>query len=188
MIRSALAATLALAASPAAAFDICDEMWFIRNLQFDRAGYCFGSALGQAVFDNSDCTGKDVALSAEARRNVDDIKNQEGWMGCSVDTSTRSLDLPHAGMLRALSDLPVPIDAASGCMGWQGDEVPLHAGHDARSPVVAVARAGQDILWEYDWNGPEGWEFISVHYEGRLIGMGWSESPIDTGFCSQLAG
>ena len=60
----ALTLLLFLIASPAAASDVCHDLWFTRNLIMDRAGYCFGSMLGKATFDNSDCTGKNVSLDA----------------------------------------------------------------------------------------------------------------------------
>ena len=44
-----LALLCALLASPAAASDVCDDLWFTRNLIMDRAGYCFGSVLGRAA-------------------------------------------------------------------------------------------------------------------------------------------
>ena len=54
-MRFVLTFLLSLCVTPAFALDHCEEWWFTRNLVFDRAGYCFSSPLGQAVFDNSDC-------------------------------------------------------------------------------------------------------------------------------------
>lgn len=188
MLRIAFACLVGIAASPAAAFEICDEMWFIRNLEFDRAGYCFGSVLGQTVFDSTGCAGKSVTLTAEAQRIVDGIAQQEKWLGCAVNTAGTRLDVPHMHMLRALDDLPIPTDTASGCLGWRGPDVPLHSGHTRNSPVVAVARGGVDIVWEYDHVAPEPWQFLSLYKGGDLVGMGWSDTFVDEGLCTNLAG
>lgn len=77
MLRFAAPLFAVLTPLPAVA-DACDEMWFIRNLHFDRAGYCFGSTLGQNIFDNAGCTGKDVQLSSEAQKSIAFIKEMEG--------------------------------------------------------------------------------------------------------------
>ncbi len=177
-----------LMASPAAAYDICDELWFIRNLTFDRAGYCFGSTLGQALFDNANCVTKNPTLSRDAQATVAKLGEMEDWMGCDVDTSQRYLDLPNEGFLRQLQDLPVPTDTGSGCIGWRGPDVPLRAGHDMSAPILSVGRAGANIIWNYDWVDAPGWEFLSVTRDGVLIGMGWSNSYIDPELCTQLAG
>ena len=50
MRRAAICAFVV--AGPAAADERCHDLWFARNAIMDRAGYCFGSVLGQAVFDN----------------------------------------------------------------------------------------------------------------------------------------
>ena len=82
---------LILLASPAAAADVCDDLWFTRNLIMDRAGYCFGSALGQAVFDNGNCIGKSVSLSTQLQRQVAEIRELEKQIPCKVDTARTRL-------------------------------------------------------------------------------------------------
>ena len=71
----------------ALANDGCDDLWFTRNLIFDQVGYCFGSPLGQAVFDNADCTAKTPQLSDQDRTRVDAIEAEEARWDCRVDTS-----------------------------------------------------------------------------------------------------
>ena len=90
---------LLLVATPGFAQEACDDVWFTRNLHFDRAGYCFGSPLGQAVFDNSNCIGKDVTLAPDAKRQIDEIRRIEALHGCNVDTNRSFLAIP---------DLPIP--------------------------------------------------------------------------------
>lgn len=186
---SALVAALMLGAVPAQAQDICAEAWFVRNLAFDRAGYCFGSNLGQAMFDNSDCTTKSPRLGSESRQLVAAIKSTEEMLGCRIDTSARNLSVPHEAEWRRMEDLAAPADWASGCLGWQGADFPLHAGHRPGAPVTAMARAGMVIEWEYDTFGPPGWEFVTLYTRDfAFLGMGWSNTYIDPDRCEQLAG
>ncbi|MCK5500992.1 MAG: YARHG domain-containing protein, partial [Tritonibacter mobilis] len=58
------------AATPAVAGDYCADLWFTRNAIIDRAGYCFGSTLGQRLFDNGDCIAKSVSLSDADKAKV----------------------------------------------------------------------------------------------------------------------
>lgn len=180
---------LLLTATPAVADGFCDEAWFIRNLIVDRAGYCFGSALGQSVFDNSDCTGKDVSLSPASARTVAMIRDQEAWMGCAVDTAGNRLDVPHRPLLERLEVLPVPTDTASGCIGWRGGSIPLLAAPREDAPVVGLGETGMNVVWEYDYVGvADGWQFLTLYRDSARVGMGWSITPIHEELCTTLAG
>ncbi len=97
----------------------------MRNLIMDRAGYCFGSALGQALYDNGDCIGKQVSLSPAQSRQVQNIQRLEAEIGCKVNTGSRRLDLPNMELLRRLHDMPLPDNGGWACIGWQGAAVPL---------------------------------------------------------------
>ena len=72
-----LVVALSLLASPALASNACHDLWFTRNAVIDRAGYCFGSPLGRAVFNNAGCTGKSVSLPPQAQRMVAQVKEME---------------------------------------------------------------------------------------------------------------
>lgn len=187
MLRFAAPLFAVLTPLPAVA-DACDEMWFIRNLHFDRAGYCFGSTLGQNIFDNAGCTGKDIRLDAEAQAGVDHIKEMEGYHGCKVDTAAERIDMPNDYMFRKLEDLPAPSETGSACIGWRGPEIAVLAGHRVDAPVVGTVRPGVDIMWDYESFGPDGWEIVSVYEGSDRVGLGWVEGPIDPDLCTQLAG
>lgn len=60
----------------------CDDLWYERNAIFDRNGYCFKSARGKSVFDNSDCYTSNPSLSNSERNRVNEIKRLESRMGC----------------------------------------------------------------------------------------------------------
>ncbi|WP_298496909.1 DUF4453 domain-containing protein [uncultured Maritimibacter sp.] len=187
-MRILLALPLALAALPALADDICHEAWFLRNLNFDRAGYCFGTALGQAVFDNADCTGKQVTLGPEATRHVAAVKEFEDWFGCKVNTAQTRLDVPHAAMLRRLESLPVPTDTGSGCMGYNGVPFDVYAGPRETAAVLARVKQGDNITWEYTHVSVEGWGIVAISDARGLIAIGWSSAPVRDPDCDLVAG
>jgi len=63
----------------------CDALWTVRNTIYDENGYCFHTARGKAVFDNSDCAygnASMVPLNTYERGNIDRIVKVEKEMGC----------------------------------------------------------------------------------------------------------
>ncbi len=160
---------LAMLAAPAAALEICDELWFTRNLIYDRAGYCFSSPLGRAVFDNDDCTGADIALDREALNMAARLQAAEQDWDCAVDTDRRSLDVPAIAARMTMIDIPEPDGYESGCMGWLGAPLSLHAARSTSAPVTGMIQTGDDIY--YGFISVDGWHFIvSAH---GTADMGW---------------
>ena len=182
-----LALLLALVAHPALA-DVCDDLWFTRNLVMDRAGYCFGSALGKAVYDNADCTGKQVTLGRADRQLVDTIREQETALGCRVDTGRRSLGLQDIAVRRRLVDLPVAEEYESGCIGWQEVTTPLFAGRDASGPIVGRVEPGDSLL--YSHRSHEGWDYVIVTAPDTFTykSAGWLEFRTSPESCRGWAG
>lgn len=183
---------LFLSASPALANDpYCERPWFIRNLIFDRAGYCFSSALGQSVFDNSDCTGTDIALSDRDSQAVAQIRELEDWLGCDMDTSVRRLQtVSELEDLRRFAVLPVPVDGAYGCIGYLGPDLPLYTAPGAtHGPVMGTIRRGSSILFEYM---PEaGWDFVTAYatgWKGPPSASGWLDMRNGEPDCEDYAG
>jgi hypothetical protein len=174
-------------AAPAAAQDWCDDLWFTRNLVMDRAGYCFGTPLGQSVFDNADCTGQSVALAPDESRLVNRILEAEERAACSVDTSRRSVDLEDAAIRRRLTDLPVRDQAESACIGWQGPEAAVRAGHDAAAAVTARIEPGDVVLYRHV---PEGdWSYVTIATQDfRTKGGGWLDGSRAEPACFEIAG
>ena len=183
---------LLLAPATAAADEYCDELWFTRNLMFDRAGYCFGSALGQGMFDNSDCIGKNVTLDPVSQRKVNLIREIEAREGCRVDTGQSRISFEDIGLKRGLTDLPVPDNLGSGCLGWRGGPVPLRAGHSAGAPPVGRLESGDYILFDHYDEGD--WSFVTVYAPtagggwGPTKAMGWISVPMNEDSCDNWAG
>lgn len=189
MVRFALAVPAALAAFPALAFDPCEDLWFSRNQLYDRAGYCFSTPLGQAVFDNADCTSKEVALEPGGAEILRYVQEMESLLACSVDTSATQIDIENLGLRFRLETVVALSEFASGCLGWTGEPIPLRAGPRDEAEVISVAMPGDDITWEYEPIGwPEGWSFITVYRDGAQTALGFARDEIDYDLCTGLAG
>ena len=64
----------------------CENLWYVRNRIFFENGYCFQTARGKAMFDNSSCVHKNqskVPMNSIERANVAAIKSVEAAKGCS---------------------------------------------------------------------------------------------------------
>lgn len=195
MIRIAFALTLAAAASPATAQNsaFCQELWLSRNTVMDRAGQCFQSPLGRAVFDNSDCTDGDIRLNPLDAELVRLAQEVEAWAECRVDTDTLRLDpgaLPFRARLRELFTVPVRGDSEHGCHGYQGPPIALHAGISTSLTVLGTLEAGQTYsLSHRTLRG--GWEYLEVSDgQGTPVTHGWTQAlPENMGaLCDFFAG
>lgn len=181
MKRFILAAVAAVMASQAQAS--CEDAWYLRNLAFDRAGYCFGSALGKSVFDNNDCTTKSPTLSAWDQRMVDETKRYETEMGCKIDTSATRLESSLIGKLDDVDLLPTLAPYESFCIGFNGPDFPMRSdlGIASSYPTGDVA-AGDTVRFRFE--SADGWEFVETD-----LGAGWIPAgTITPASCRQFAG
>ena len=152
---------------------VCNRLWYMRNLVMDRAGYCFGSALGEALFDNSDCVGGDIRLSPNDSRQVAKMKALEDQEGCRVNTKARTLDLfgENPAVLRRLRDMPMPGWGSGGCT-WAGAPIPLFDGYSSGSVQIGQIRAGDRLSFEYESEGK--WSAVSTSgSKGEQDILGW---------------
>lgn len=189
MPRFALVILASLVAGPALAFDPCDDLWFSRNQLYDRAGYCFSSPLGKAVFDNADCTGTEVSLEPGGDELVAYVQGMEDLFACAVDTSATSLDIANIPLRLRLETVVALSEFASGCLGWTGEAIPLRAGPREEAEVISVAMPGDDLVWEYEGIGwPEGWSFLTIYRDEAQVALGFTRSTIDYDLCTGTAG
>ena len=167
---------------------ICTDLWVIRNTLFNRQGFCFASPLGEAVFDNSDCTTRAVpTLSPRDRATVAEVLAVEDEWDCALDTGT--IDIAVLRRARALAPvltmerLPVPTGYESGCMGYLGPPRAIRSAPGNEAPQVAEVVRGDDLL--FTWGYVEDWAFLSFD-DGRA---GWLRLPerMDKE-CAALAG
>jgi hypothetical protein len=170
---------------PTAALDLCDELWFTRNLVFDRAGYCFGSPLGKAIFDNSDCIINDAVADPAAQRIVDQVLAIEADEACRINTGRTGLKVPFIEHRMRMVDIPVPDIYESMCIGWRGAPLTLHTARNDKSPVTGIINTGEDILWSF--YSVDGWSFITSPRGDA--DMGWMRDvPMNEGSCDGFAG
>ena len=163
---------LTVISAPASAGTFCDELWLTRNQVFDQAGYCFGSTLGKAVFNNADCTTKNPVLNSQARQLVDRIKATEAANQCKVNTAGRQLDVPLLEQRLQLHDLPIRDDTESACIGWRGPDIPLFAGRNSQTMSIGAIRSGDTILSAH--LSAEGWDFVILQRGGQQVALGWT--------------
>jgi len=62
--------------------NLCEALWYQRNLIFHTKGFCFTSARAKAAFDTSRCTTSSPVLSAAEKAEVARIQAQEKANGC----------------------------------------------------------------------------------------------------------
>lgn len=150
-------------ATPALANTWCDDLWFTRNLVMDQAGYCFGSTLGQTVFDNGDCTGKSVTPDRAGRALVARIQKMEADAACKgrVNTRGRELDVGDIGIRMMLGDLPVIAKTPSACIGWRGPMTSLHARRQAYRASFGLIEPGDAV--SFDHEPQDGWIYVTAH-------------------------
>lgn len=164
----------------------CQDIWFTRNLVMDHAGYCFGSPLGQAIFDNSDCIGKQVRIAPRHAELVKRIQALEAEHGCKVDTRRTTLDLDDIAIRKRLDDLPLFDELPGGCLGWDAGVTPLHAGRSRTSRVIGRIEPGDFVSLTHV--GVDGWVYVTVHEPpdwGPLKSGGWLEAEMH---CRDFAG
>lgn len=181
MIRLTLC--LALFSGPALA-DPCADLWFSRNQTMNQAGYCFGSNLGQALFDNADCTGKTVTLTPEQSQIVARVKAIEKEVGCKVDTTSRRIELEDLALRRQLTVQPVLDEFPSGCVGWTGGQIRLHAGTSSATQVIGSAQTGDNIYFSH--SPQNGFSYVTVTDSAFVAKSGgWLRDGFDPALCTQ---
>lgn len=181
-----IALGLALA-GPVRADDGCHDLWFARNAIMDRAGHCFGTVLGQAVFDNAECLGQPVALSPGDAATVARIRQVEAEQGCRVDTSRPALDVGALWIRRALIHQPVRDIFESACLGWLGPDAPLFAGHERSTPVIGQIGTGSYVLYAHEPVGT--WSYVTVSGPDWVpVSGGWLDRSLAPESCADIAG
>lgn len=154
-------ATLAAAAPAAAEDPYCEDWWFARNLIFDRAGFCFTSPLGAALFENADCTTTEPDLPPDLTARVARLRALEEEFDCAVDTSRSTLTYPETlEPYRMMEDIPVKDFADSGCIGYRGPEVTLHSGARADAPIIGMVQTGVSIGFGHYQE--EGFDYVTI--------------------------
>lgn len=188
-------AAILCAASPAMADrddPWCQQIWLSRNTVMDRAGQCFSTPLGQAVFDNSDCVAGDRPLSPLDQATVSRLRDLEETYDCAVDTSANRLDpsvLEWRARLMELWTIPIRADTEHGCVGYTGPAMDLHAGMSRDTSVIGRLEPGQNFGFSHE-PMPGGWEYITVtDADFGRVAHGWVQGiEMNEDVCSLMAG
>lgn len=173
MIKRLLLAMSLLSAGPAAAAGWCDDLWFTRNLVMDRAGYCFGSALGRTYFDNGDCVGTSVSPQGAAARLMRQVQRLEAESGCKgrVDTNGTWLDVPDMGVRSQLDNLPLIAETPSACIGWRGPLTALQAGRRVAPHAFGLIEPNDTV--SFDHAPEDGWVYVTAYFNTAQEGSPW---------------
>lgn len=78
-------AGVAVEGAPAAAQDVCTQLWVARNSIYKEYGYCFKTARAIRYFGNAGCqydNERDLPISRADRARVNDIVRRERALGC----------------------------------------------------------------------------------------------------------
>ncbi|MBY8976951.1 DUF4453 domain-containing protein [Rhodobacteraceae bacterium NNCM2] len=150
----------------------CNVLWFMRNLIMDRAGYCFGSNLGKAIYDNGDCKGTEVSLTAAQQQQVGKIRKLEKEIGCKVNTGQTQLKGYKIDAIRRLRDMPLPDNGGSACT-WAGAPLDIYDGYSKGSSVMGQLSPGDRI--GFGWIGEGDWNVIGISAggPGGPESLGW---------------
>lgn len=182
-----LVSAFCLLGTPVLASDACHDLWYTRNALVDRAGYCFGSILGQAVFYNGDCTGKSVTLPPQDQQKVSQIQALEARIGCRVDTRQSYLNLQDLHLRRQLWDLPVLDELAGACLGWLGPAAGLRAGHRPNAPFIGQITPGDYVSYNHLPVGS--WTYVTTSGpDWRITSGGWLDMLTVQEQCRDYAG
>ncbi|MCU0910668.1 MAG: DUF4453 domain-containing protein [Rhodobacteraceae bacterium] len=192
-MRTALlsvAAAIGLGPAAAGASPFCDLLWVTRNAIFDRAGYCFASPLGRALFDNADCTQTRPVVPAADAPSVARMTALEARAGCRVDTRGPPTSGQRAILARLarFADLPEPEERGWACIGYLGAPFDLRAGATTASATVGRVVPGQSLVFNY--RARDGWHYIIATGgpDGGTYEEGWGQADIARGLCRGEAG
>ena len=175
--------------SIAHAIDICPDLWLSRNAMYNEAGQCFRSPLGQALFDNSDCTQQLQEVDKDIHAKVAKIRRYERENACNVDTERAEIDVHLIALRLLLRDHPVADGMESTCFGIRSNGlVPLHIAKNEASKITGYIEDGDTIDFFHESEGD--WEFASlVRRDGKNTRIaGWLLGPIQPDHCRDFAG
>lgn len=173
----------------------CESLWVERNQILNVAGQCFDTALGQAVFDNADCTPGAPSLPEVAVNRISRIELAEQGRLCNVNTGRDQITVNgRYGPLRfgnggltlgrwlgALQKLDVfPRSAGreractvSGLSAGSSGFLALRSGPDVRYPQIGSMVNGERVVWSSACMGR--WCFADTVQNGNAVErrIGW---------------
>lgn len=184
---------LTLGCTPAHAANIfCETAWFARNLFYAKAGHCFDTPLGRAVFGER-CEGA-ATLGPDAQRRIEEIRAYEvSGRGCTVNSENETFERLDALALRRRLDVhPLRSGEESSCGDWRGEPLVLRAAPSSTARIVGTVEPGENIGYSHQWEGS--WEMVEVYAprpdaRSELVALGWLDGgTVDNALCGFMAG
>lgn len=175
---------LSLLSLPAQAqdLDICEALWLSRNAVLDDAGQCFLSPLGQAVFDNTGCSGVAFLLPG-ATRALDALAEHEANLECSIETGDTTVAAAMRGELllyEELAVMPVENGEQTLCTAYRGEPFWTYGGPGSEMGVIELVQTGQTLL--FSGVGIGDYRFASVFDDRVEVARGWIPQGTSFGF------
>jgi len=143
----------------------CESLWVERNQILNVAGQCFETTLGQAVFDNGDCTPGAPALPEVAVNRISRIERAEQGRLCAVNTAQSRITVNGRygplrfgegevtlgrwlGALQKLDVFPFPARERSCTVNGlsEGGFLALRSGPDTRYPQIGQLLNGERVV------------------------------------------
>ena len=144
--------------APAAAANLCDDLWLSRNEIFDNAGFCFRSTLGQSLFDNAGCRNQTPAFSEIQQDNIAAIVQTETQFACEVDTRRGALNIDALAVRKRLTYQPVAKPDGVTCRGYIGPDQTMRAAPDGAGRNLGAMISGETLAFQHE--DVAGWVYV----------------------------
>lgn len=178
----------------------CEELWFSRNATLNHLGQCFSSPLGQAVFDNSDCTTDRIDIGAREAERIKYYRRLEARLECNVDTSRDTLfSVSDIGLRLKLTVQPstlVPSEAEYSCLNYIGPALQARSAPDQGADILYTVESNDDLDFNFG-HAEDGWALTGIRSaQQRDWHLGWiyfspdiKIEPVEMGgVCKDIAG
>ncbi len=157
---------------PTLAADRCDDLWVSRNAVFDAAGFCFQSPLGQALFDNGDCSTQAPDFTEQQSANIAAISQAETQLSCNVDVNRTRVDVPDLRFRAGLETQPIVTAKGRVCHGYIGRKVDIGLVVEADNTVArGVLRPGVTLILRHQ--PADGQSYAILLAQDAPVGAGW---------------
>lgn len=157
--------------------DACHDLWFTRNLVLDRAGQCFGTNLGRAVFDDANCSTRSPTLSKQDQALIFLLEQKEKKLDCKVNTDSSRPPVKVVWLRMQMKTLPIVSATRLTCNEWNGPFIKLYSGIDPEtSKRTGEIEVDDNVIFAHEPRGK--WQFVTVERSSEYVGAGWFESDL----------
>ena len=162
----------------------CEDLWLARNVIYDAHGYCFGSDLGKAMFNNAGCTTVDPKLPDDLQARVDRIWAKARGMECAVDQTKTDIEVYNKTTRYLLMAQPVASGTDAACINAKLEAtIELRESPNIEGEPIGTIDDGDTVGWFHEAEGD--WHFATVlsKANGKGTASGWTQTLIQN--CGQ---